>query len=88
MTHGGAGAILPLFILLLLSLSITLIWIFRGQGSARKRRVIGFSQIAIFGMAIILLFSDITYLQDIGFAAAFSVLITMLFTPVVLKNRL
>ncbi|WP_038199332.1 hypothetical protein [Vibrio nigripulchritudo] len=87
MTHGGAGAIFPLLILLLVSLPTTLIWVFRGQGNARKRRVIGFSQVAICAIAIILCFSGVTYLQSIGFVGAFIVLIAMLFTPLVLKNR-
>lgn len=87
MTHGGAGAMFLLLILLLVSLPINLIWVFRGQGNAKKKRVLGFSQIAIFAVAIILCFSDVTYFQTIGFVAAFIVLIAMLFTPVVLKNR-
>ncbi len=87
MTHEGAGAMFLLLILLLVSLPINLIWVFRGQGNTKKKRVIGFSQIAIFAVAIILCFSDVTYFQTIGFVAAFIVLIAMLFTPVVLKNR-
>jgi len=86
-THGVAGAIFPILILLLVCLPITLIWVFRGQGNARKRRVIGFSQITILGIAITLFFSDVTYLQNIGFVAAFIVLIAMLFTALALKNR-
>lgn len=87
MTHGGAGAMFLLLILLLVSLPINLIWVFRGQGNAKKKRVIGFSQIAIFAVAIILCFSGVTYFQSIGFVAAFIILIAMFFTPVVLKNR-
>lgn len=87
MTHGGAGAIFPLFILLILSLPIVLIWIFRGAGNSRKRRVIGFFQIVILFIAITLIFSGVSYLQSIGFVSAFIVLIAMLFTPVVFKNK-
>lgn len=87
MTHGGAGAILPLLILLVLSLPIILLWIFRGAGNPRKRRIIGCSQIAIFAVSIILFFSGISSLQSFGLATAFIVLIVMLFTPMVCKNR-
>jgi len=85
-THGGGGAIYPLLILLLVSLLVTLIWLFHGQGNAIKRRAVGFSQIAIFAIAIILFFSGVSYLHNIGFIAGFIVLIAMLLTPVVFKN--
>lgn len=88
MTHGGGGALYLLLILLLVSLPVTLIWLFHGQGNARKRRAIGFSQIGIFAIAIILFFSGVSYLQNIGLVAGFIVLITMLITPVVFKNRM
>jgi hypothetical protein len=87
LTHGGAGAIFLLIILLILSLPIVLIWVFRGAGNAKKRSVIGFSQIALFAIAIVLFFSGVSYLQSIGFLAAFIVLIAMLFTPLVFKSR-
>ena len=87
MTYGGAGAIFPLLILLILSLPIVLIWIFRGTGNKRKRRVIGFSQIAMLFITITMFFSGVSYLQSIGFITAFIVLIAMLFTPLIFKNK-
>ncbi len=87
MTHGGAGAIFPLIILLVLSLPIILLWIFRWAGNPRKRRIIGCSQISIFALSTILIFSGISSLQSFGLATAFIVLIAMLFTPMACKNR-
>ncbi len=87
MTHGGAGAIFPLLILLVLSLPIILFWIFRGAGNSRKRRVIGFSQIAILVVSTLTFFSSVGALQSFAFASAFIVLIVMLFTPILFKNR-
>ena len=87
MTHGGGGALYLLLILILVSIPVTLIWLFHGQGNARKRRAIGFSQIAIFAIAIILFFSGVSYLQNIGFVDCFIVLIAILINNVVSKNR-
>jgi len=86
-TYGGAGAVFPLFVLFILSLPIILIWIFRGAGSYQKRRIIGFIQLAILTIAIVLLFTSVELLQSIGFGTAFIVLITMLLTPVIFKHR-
>jgi hypothetical protein len=86
-TYGGAGAVFPLFVLFILSLPIILIWIFRGAGSYQKRRLIGFIQLAILSIAILLFFTGVELLQSIGFGTAFIVLITMLLTPVIFKHR-
>jgi hypothetical protein len=87
-TYGGAGAVFPLLVLFILSLPIILIWIFRGAGSYKKRRIIGFIQLAILTIAIVLFFTGVELLQNIGFGTAFIVLITMLLTPVIFKHRM
>ena len=87
MTHGGAGAMLPLLILLLLALPITLLWVFKGPGKSSNRRVIGFSQIAILVGSLILLFIQVESIQSIAFVSAFVVLLCMLLTPAIFKNR-
>ena len=87
MTHGGAGAIFPLLALFFLALPIILFWVFRGSGNFQKRRLIGFSQIAVLVLSIVLFFTGIEQLQSIGFGTAFIVLLSMLLTPVIFKNR-
>ena len=87
MTHGGAGAVFPLLILFVLALPIILFWIFRGAGSFYKRRIIGFIQLAILAISIGLFFTGVSTLQSIGFGAAFIILMSMLLTPVIFKNR-
>ena len=86
-THAGAGAIFPLLALFILALPIILFWIFRGAGNFHKRRIIGFIQLAILVISIALFFTGISSLQSIGFATAFTVLISMLLTPIIFKNR-
>ena len=87
MTHGGAGAVFPLFILFVLALPIILLWIFRGAGSFHKRRIIGFIQLTILVISIGLFFTGIGTLQSIGFGTAFIILMCMLLTPIIFKNR-
>lgn len=87
MTHGGAGAIFPLLVLVVLALPIILFWIFRGAGSFQKRRVIGFIQLVILVISIVLFFTGIGSLQNFGFATAFIVLISILLTPIIFKSR-
>lgn len=87
MTHGGAGAIFPLLVLVTLALPIILFWIFRGSGNYHKRRMIGFMQLAILVISIVLFFTGIGSLQSIGFVIAFIVLLSMLLTPILFKNR-
>ena len=88
MTYGGAGAIVPLLALLVLALPINLFWVFRGSGSFQKRRLIGVSQLAVLGLSIVLFFIRSDQLQSVGLGTAFIVLLSMLLTPVVFKNRL
>ena len=87
MTHGGAGAIFPLLALLVLALPIILFWVFRGSDNFQKRRLIGFSQLAVLALSIVLFFTGIEQLQSICFGTAFIILLSMLFTPVIFKNR-
>jgi len=86
-THGGAGAIFPLIALFVLALPIILFWIFRGSGNFQKRRLIGFSQLAMLVLSIVLFFTGIEQLQSIGFGSAFIILLSMLLTPIIFKNR-
>jgi hypothetical protein len=86
-THGGAGAIFALFILVVLALPVILIWIFRGAGNFHKRRVIGFIQLAILVVSTVLIFTGIGSLQSIGFGTASIILTSMLLTPIIFNNR-
>ena len=87
MTHGGAGAIFALFALVVLALPIILVWIFRGVGNLHKRRVIGLIELAILVVSTVLIFTGIGALQSIGFGTASIILISMLLTPIIFKNR-
>ena len=87
MTHGGAGAIFPLLALFVLALPIILFWVFRGSGNFQKRRLIGFSQLAVLVLSIVLFLTGIEQLQSIGFGTAFIILLSMLLTPIIFKNR-
>ncbi len=87
MTYGGAGAIFPLLALAFLALPITLLWVFKGSGKKQNRHIIGFGQLAIFVVSIVLFFTQVELLQIIGLFVAFIVLLSMLLTPLIFKKR-
>jgi hypothetical protein len=85
-THGGAGIIFPISILLLLSLPILLIWIYKGAGDLAKRQRIGFIQVFILVTSIIMFFSGVSLFQSIGLVTCFFITIFMLVTPIIFKR--
>ena len=87
MTYGGAGAIFPSLVLFVIALPVNLIWIFRGSGNLYKRRVIGFSQLAILVISIALFLTGVNSLQSFALGTAFIVLISMLLTPILFRNK-
>ena len=87
MTYGGAGAIFPILVLFALALPIILLWVFRGAGSFQKRRLIGCIQFTVLAISMALFFTEIARLQTIGICTAFFILLSMLLTPIVFKNR-
>lgn len=86
MTHGGSGIIFLILILLILSLPILLLWVYKGAGDFTKRRRIGFTQIFILATSIIMFFSGINLLQSIGLVTCFFITIFMLVTPIMFKR--
>jgi hypothetical protein len=54
MTHGGAGALIPIMFLLALSLLVALSWIFAGPGIRGHRLCIGGIQIALLAISLFL----------------------------------
>ena len=70
-----------------LALPIILFWVLRGSGNFQKGRLIGLSQLAVLAISIVLFFTGIEPLQSICFGAAFIILLSMLLTPVIFKNR-
>ena len=86
MTHGGSGIIFPILILLILSLPILLLWVYKGSGDLTKRRRIGFTQILILATSITMFFSGINLLQSIGLVTCFLITIFMLVTPITFKR--
>jgi hypothetical protein len=87
-THAGAGAIFPLLALFVLCLPITLFWIFRGSGNFKRRRIIGFSQLAVLALSVVLFCTETGQLKNIAFVIAFVVLVSMLVTPIILKSSI
>jgi hypothetical protein len=85
-THGDSGIIFPILILLILSLPILLLWVYKGAGDLTKRRRIGFTQILILASSIIMFFSGINLLQSIGLVTCFLITIFMLVTPITFKR--
>ena len=86
MTYGGAGAIFPLLALAFLALPVTLLWVFKGSGKKQNRRIIGFGQLAIFVVSIVLFFTQVELFQIIGLSVAFIVILSMLLTPLIFKK--
>ena len=86
MTHGDSGIIFPILILLILSLPILLLWVYKGSGDLTKRRRIGFTQILILATSITMFFSGINLLQSIGLVTCFLITIFMLVTPITFKR--
>jgi len=85
-TQGGSGIIFPILILLILSLPILLLWVYKGSGDLTKRRRIGFTQILILATSITMFFSGINLLQSIGLVTCFLITIFMLVTPITFKR--
>ena len=86
MTHGGAAIIAPVLFLLILSLPIVLLWVYKGAGNFNKRRIIGFNQIFILIASVIMFFSGIELLQSVGVIICFVITICMLITPIIFKR--
>lgn len=87
MVHAASGLLFPLLILFALSLPITLFWVFKGDGNCGKRGLIGFTQIAVLTIATLMCFSGVNIVQQAGVTIAFIILVIMLLTPMVFKNR-
>jgi len=85
-THGGAWIIFPLVFALVLSIPILLLWVYKGSGNYKRRKLIGFTQIIILVISIALFFTSIGLLQAIGLITCFVISISMLISPIVFKR--
>lgn len=86
MTYGGAGALFPIIVLLILSVPILIIWVCRGAGNFKLRRNIGVSEIVILCIAVECFFTRIGRLQNVGLLMFAAVTIVMLLTPIIFKS--